>query len=57
MFFDSQRCDPKLHALSIAIARACLKVIENLLRDDEKHLALEEFYRAARCELEADEIP
>lgn len=57
MFFECEPCDPRTHALCIAIARACVRVIENLLRDEEKNLAISEFYRAARTELEAKEIP
>ncbi len=52
MFIEVEDCDPKTHALCLAMARACLRVIENLLRDDERHLALKEFYIAARNALD-----
>ena len=52
---DSQAADPHVHALCIRLAHRCLAVIRGrgLLRgEDEAHLALGEFYRAALIELD-----
>ena len=48
MFIDCQSVDPAIHAICIRITRRCVAVIEPLLRQEEKHEALTEFYRAAR---------
>lgn len=55
MLVDSQSTDLRTHELCIRIARRCLAVIEPLLRQEEVHEALTEFYRAARLELDKRE--
>lgn len=53
MFIESQATDPAVHNLCIAIARRCVWVIQAVLRDDERHLAAQEFfYRVCREEIE-----
>src|SRR5437868_283841 len=53
MFIECQSANPKTHDLCIRIARRCVGVIQPLLRQEEVHDALTEFYRAARDEIEA----
>jgi hypothetical protein len=52
MIDQSQPAHPMTHAVATAIARRCVEVIENLLRQEEKAEAAREFYLAARAELE-----
>ena len=44
--------DPAVHALCLSIARKCLWVIQAVLREEERGDALNEFYGAAREEIE-----
>jgi hypothetical protein len=51
-FIDSQSCDPALHALCVQIARKCVWVVKACLREEERMLAVREFYKVAREALE-----
>ena len=44
--------DPAVHKLCATIASRCTRVIQAVLRDDERHLAASEFYMIAREEIE-----
>jgi hypothetical protein len=52
MFIESQSADPAVHALSVRIAQRCVWVIQAVLREEERGLAFNEFYRVAREEIE-----
>jgi len=52
MFIESQSADPAVHRLCIAIARRCVWIIQAVLREEERHLAAQEFYRVCREEIE-----
>ena len=52
MFIESQSVDPTVHALCIKIARRCVWIIQAVLREEERGLALTEFYRVCREEIE-----
>jgi hypothetical protein len=52
MLIDSQSADPAVHALSVRIARRCVWVIQAVLREEERGLAVNEFYRVCREEIE-----
>lgn len=52
MFIESQSADPAVHALAIRIARKCVWVIQAVLREEERALAVNEFYRVVREEIE-----
>ena len=52
MFIESQSADPAIHALCIKIARRCVWVIQAVLREEERGLAVNEFYRVCREELD-----
>jgi hypothetical protein len=52
MFVDCQSADPAVHRICIEIAKRCVNVIQPLLRQEEIHAALTEFYRAAREAIE-----
>jgi hypothetical protein len=52
MFVESQAADPAVHALCVTIAKRCVWVIQAVLRDEERHLAAQEFYRVCREEIE-----
>jgi hypothetical protein len=41
-----------VHALCIKIARRCVWIIQAVLREEERSLALNEFYRVCREELD-----
>ncbi len=49
MFIETQSADP---ALCIKIARRCVWIIQAVLREEERGLALTEFYRVCRGEIE-----
>jgi hypothetical protein len=51
MFIESQSADPEIHALCIKIARRCVWVIQAVMREEERALAVNEFYRVCREEL------
>jgi len=48
MLIENQSANPAVHALCIKIARQCVLVIQALLRDEERALAVNEFYRVCR---------
>jgi len=52
MFIESQSADPTIHALCVKIATRCVWVIEAVLREEERPLAANEFYRVCREEVE-----
>ncbi len=52
MFIECQSADPAVHRICIEIAKRCVNVIRPLLRQEEVHCALTEFYRAAREAIE-----
>jgi hypothetical protein len=52
MFIESQSADPAVHALSIRIAKRCVWIIRAVLREEERGLAVNEFYRVCREEIE-----
>lgn len=52
MFIESQSADPAVHRLCITIARRCVHIIQAVLREEERALAANEFYRVAREEIE-----
>ena len=51
VFIESQATDPAVHNLCITIARRCVWVIQAVLREEERHLAAQEFYRVCREEV------
>ena len=55
MFIENQSVNPAVHALCIKIARRCVWVIQAVLREEERGLAVNEFYRVC-CE-ELDKKP
>jgi len=55
MFIECQSADPAVHNLCVRIAIRCTEIIKPLLRQEEVHEALTEFYRAARLEIEKRE--
>jgi hypothetical protein len=52
MFIEGQAADPEVHALCVKIATRCVWVIQAVLREEERGLAREEFYRVCRQELD-----
>jgi hypothetical protein len=52
MFIESQSTDPAIHALSVRIAKRCVWIIQAILREEERGLAVNEFYRVCREEIE-----
>jgi hypothetical protein len=52
MLIECQSADPAVHALCVRIAKRCVWVIQAVLREDERHLAVNEFYRVCREELD-----
>jgi hypothetical protein len=52
VFIECQSADPAVHRICIEIAKQCVNVIAPLLRQEEVHAALTEFYRAAREAIE-----
>jgi uncharacterized membrane protein YhdT len=52
MFMENQATDPAVHALCVTIAKRCVWVIQAVLREEERGLALSEFYRVCRQEIE-----
>ena len=52
MIIESQSADPAIHALSVRIAKRCVWVIQAILREEERGLAVNEFYRVCREEIE-----
>lgn len=55
MFIENQAADPEVHALCVKIATRCVWVIQAVLREEERALAVNEFYRECRQEL--DRLP
>ena len=56
MLENHPRTSPLIHELAVKIARRAVAIILPLLRQDEVHEALREFYLAARQELDASPI-
>lgn len=52
MFMENQAADPAVHALCITIAKRCVWVIPAVLREEERGLAFNEFYRVCREEID-----
>ena len=52
MYLENQSADPAVHRLAITIAKRCVYIIQAVLRDDERALAANEFYRVVREEIE-----
>ncbi len=52
MFIEGQSADPAVHRVCIEIAKRCVWVIQAVLREEERHLAAQEFYRVCREELD-----
>jgi hypothetical protein len=52
MLVENQSADPAVHALCVKIAKRCVWVIQSVLRDEERTLAVNEFYRVCREELD-----
>lgn len=52
MFIESQSANPAVHNLSVRIAKRCVWVIQGVLREEERALAVNEFYRVCRKEIE-----
>lgn len=52
MIIENQSANPAVHELSIKIARRCVRVIQAVLREEERALATNEFYRVCREELD-----
>lgn len=52
MFIESQSADPAVNALSIRIARRCVWFIQAVRREEEGGLAVNEFYRVCREDIE-----
>ena len=52
MFIESQSADPAVHRLAISIAKRCVHIIQAVLREEERGLAANEFYRVVREEIE-----
>ena len=52
VFIESQATDPSVHKLCITIAKRCVWIIQAVLRDEERHLAAQEFYRVCCEEIE-----
>jgi hypothetical protein len=57
MIIESQAADPAVHRLCITIAKRCVWVIQAVLRDEERHLAAQEFYRVCHEEIEKKPAP
>lgn len=56
MLIENQSANPAVHALCIRIAHRCVRVIQAVLRDEEKALAVNEFYRVCREELDKQQV-
>jgi hypothetical protein len=52
MLIENRSADPAVHALAITIARRCVWIIQAVLREEERALAANEFYRVVREEIE-----
>ena len=52
MYIESQSTDPAVHALCVKIATRCVWVIQAILREEERGLAANEFYRVCREEID-----
>ncbi len=52
MFVESQAAEPEIHQQEMKMARAFVWIIQAVLRDEERGLALQEAYRVAREGLE-----
>ncbi|WP_435008073.1 hypothetical protein P12x_005343 [Tundrisphaera lichenicola] len=52
MIIESQSVNPAIHALCIKIAQRCAWVIQACLREEERAVAVNEFYRVCREELD-----
>jgi hypothetical protein len=52
MLIENQSANPAVHALCIKIAKRCVWIIQAVLREEERGLALNEFYRVCREELD-----
>ena len=48
MFIDCQSADPAIHAICIKIARKCVWIVQACLREEERALVVNEFYRECR---------
>ena len=48
MLIENQSANPAVHELCIKIARQCVWVIQAILREEERALAVNEFYRVCR---------
>jgi hypothetical protein len=57
MIDSSKAVDPAVHALCIKIARRCVWIIQAVLREEERGLAITEFYRVCREELDKPPTP
>lgn len=56
MFIESQATDPAVHRLCITIAKRCVWIIQAVLREEERHLATQEFYHVCREEIEKKSV-
>jgi len=52
MFVENQAADPAVHQQAMKMARRFVWIIQAVLRDEERGLALQEAYRVAREGLE-----
>jgi hypothetical protein len=48
MFIESQNADPAVNALCIKIASRCFSIIRAIVPEEDRGLALKEFYRVCR---------
>jgi hypothetical protein len=52
VLIENQSANPAVHALCIKIAKRCVWIIQAVLREEERGLAANEFYRVCREELD-----
>ncbi len=52
MLIEHKSANPAVHALCVKIARRCVWIIQAVLREEERHLAAQEFYRVCREEID-----
>ena len=52
MLIENQSVNPAVHAICIKIARRCVHTIQAVLREEERSVALNEFYRVCREEID-----
>ncbi len=52
MFIENQSVNPAVHNICIKIAKRCVWIIQAVLREDERAIACNEFYRICREEID-----